>query len=147
MPITREQAIELADKYFLQMGSYVLKDNISVSKSDRGWEIVGISTPAILGMQTEVSKFDINMETGEIGAVITTTITITDALRQIKERNDLSIAERDELKTKIEEFEKESKKPIDKNKMTDLKKWFETNAPYLKSVIDMISSILKLISG
>ena len=144
MPITKEQALELADKYFIYTGKFILKDNISVRKSDRGWQIVAKTTPAILGMQTEITTFTIDSETGEVGVSITS-ISITNILREINERKDLHITKKEELKTKIGEFEKYStKEPVDKNKMTELKKWFENNAPYLKSIIDLINSILKL---
>jgi len=139
MPITEEQALELADKYLLHTGRIALRDNISVSKSAREWQIVAKTTPVISGMQTEITAFPIDAETGEVGASITTTVSITDALKEIDERKDLDEPKKEQIKEKVREVEKE---PLDRNKMNDLKKWFEDNAPYLKSIIDLITTIL-----
>lgn len=139
MPITQEQALELADKYLLSTGKIALKDNISVSRGARGWQIVAKTTPAILGMQTEITAFPIDEETGEVGASITTTVSITDVLKEIDERKDIDEPKKEQIKEKVREVEQE---PLDRNKMNDLKKWFENNAPYLKSIIDLITTIL-----
>jgi hypothetical protein len=140
--ITREQALELADKYLLYTGRIALKDDISVSRSVRGWQIIAKTTPIILGMETEITSFPIDMKTGEVGASITQTVSITEVLKEISERKDIDEQKREQLRTKVGEFEDASKKPVDKNKMNDLKKWFENNAPYLKSIIDLITAIL-----
>jgi hypothetical protein len=144
--ITREQALELADKYLLSTGRIALKDDISVSRSVRGWQIVAKTTPIILGTETEITSFPIDMKTGEVGVSITQivpiTVSITKVLKEISERKDIDEQKREQLRTKVGELEDASKKPVDKNKMNDLKKWFENNAPYLKSIIDLITAIL-----
>jgi len=140
--ITQEHALELADKYLLYTGKIALRDNISVSRSVRGWQIMAKTTPIILGMQTEITTFPIDMETGEVGASITMTVSITDVLKEINERKDIDETKKELLKTKVGEFEDTTKKPVDRNKMNDLKKWFENNAPYLKSIVDLINTIL-----
>lgn len=143
IPITQEQALELADKYLLYMGKFTLKDNISVSRVTRGWQIVAKTTPVILGMQIEITTFSINAETGEVGVSITSPVSITDVLKKIDERKDLNEPKMEQIKEKVREFNEEvEKKPLDRNKMKDLKKWFENNAPYLKSIIDLITTIL-----
>lgn len=137
IPITQEQALELADKYLLYTEKFALKDNISVSRVARGWQIVAKTTPVILGMQTEITKFTINAETGEVG------VSITAVLKEIDERKDLEELKKEQIKEKVREYNEEvEKKPLDRNKMNDLKKWFENNAPYLKSIIDLITIIL-----
>ena len=147
MPITQEQALELADKYLLYTGKIALRDNISVSKGARGWQIVAKTTPVILGMPTEITTFPIDMETGEVGVSITTTVSITDVLKEIDERKDLDEPKKEQIKEKVKEVDKEvEKEPLDRNKMNDLKKWFENNAPYLKSIIDLITTILSKLS-
>src|SRR5665647_3009893 len=86
MIITKEQAIEIADKYLVYNEKYALKDNISVTDGVKGWEIVAITTPIISGMKTEIEKFDIDRETGEVGASISTIIIdyeIENALRPV----------------------------------------------------------------
>jgi hypothetical protein len=140
--ITQEQARELAEKYLLYTGKIALKDNISVSRSVRGWQIVAKTTPIILGMETVITSFPIDMETGEVGAAIDITVSITDVLKEINERKDIDEQKKEQLRTKVGELEDTAKKPVDKNKMDDLKKWFEKNAPYLKSIIDLINTIL-----
>ena len=143
IPITQEQALELADKYLLYTGKFALKDNISVSRVARGWQIVAKTTPVILGMQIEITTFTINAETGEVGVSITGPVSITDVLKIIDERKDLDEPNIEQIKEKVREFDEEvEKKPLDRNKMNDLKKWFENNAPYLKSIIDLITTIL-----
>ena len=138
--ITREQALELADKYLLYTGRIALKDDISVSRSVRGWQIVAKTTPIISGWETEITSFPIDMKTGEVGVSIT--VSITEVLKEINERKDIDEQKREQLRTKVGELEDASKKPDVKNKMNDLKKWFENNAPYLKSIIDLITAIL-----
>ena len=140
--ITQEQARELADKYLLYTGKIALKDNISVSRSVRGWQIVAKTTPIILGMETVITSFPIDMETGEVGAAIDITVSITEVLKEINERKDIDEQKREQTKTKVGELEDTTKKPVDKNKMNDLKKWLEKNAPYLKSIVDLINTIL-----
>jgi len=143
MPITEEQALELADKYLLYTGKIALRDNISVSRGARGWQIVAKTTPIILGMQTEITTFPIDAETGEVGVSITTTVSITDVLKEIDERKDLDEPKKEQIKEKVREVDEEvEKEPVDRNKMNDLKKWFENNAPFLKSIIDLITTIL-----
>lgn len=144
MPITKEQAIELADKYLQYTGKVALRDNIVViSKNSRGWMITAKTTPIILGMDTEVSTFSVDAETGEIGASITAPVSINYVLKQIDERKDLDETKKEQVKEKVREVEEEAtKKPTDKKKISSLKKWFEDNAPYLKSVIDLITAIL-----
>ena len=143
MPITQEQALELAEKYLLYTGKISLRDNISVSRGARGWQIVAKTTPVILGMETEITTFPIDMKTGEVGASITTTVSITDVLKEIDERKDLDEPKKEQIKEKVREVDEEvEKEPVDRNKMNDLKKWFENNAPYLKSIIDLITTIL-----
>ena len=140
--ITQEQARELADKYLLYTGKIALRDNISVSKGVKGWQIVAKTTPIISGMETVITSFPIDMVTGEVGAAIDVTVSITDVLREINERKDIDEQKREQVRTKVGEFVDTSKKPVDKNKMNDLKKWFENNAPYLKSIIDLITAII-----
>ena len=143
--ITQEQARELADKYLLYTGKIALRDNISVSKGVKGWQIVAKTTPIILGMETVITSFPIDMVTGEVGAAIdmtVPTVSITNVLKEINERKDIDEQKREQVRTKVGEFEDASKKPVDKNKMNNLKKWFENNAPYLKSIIDLINTIL-----
>jgi len=143
MPITQKQALELADKYLLYSGKIALRDNISVSRGARGWQIVAKTTPVILGMQTEITTFPIDVETGEVGVSITTTVLITDVLKEIDERKDLDEPKKEQIKEKVREVDEEvEKEPLDRNKMNDLRKWFENNAPYLKSIIDLITTIL-----
>jgi hypothetical protein len=144
MIITQEQALELADKYLLHTGRVALRDNISVSKSVEGWRIVAKTIPIILGMNTEMTAFSIDGNTGEVGASITTVVSLTDILKEINERKDVDEKRKEQLKTKVKEFEEEAmKKPVDKNKIENSKKWFEKNAPYLKSLIDLITEILR----
>ena len=101
------------------------------------------TTPVILGMPTEITTFPIDMETGEVGVSITTTVSITDVLKEIDERKDLDEPKKEQIKEKVKEVDEEvEKEPLDRNKMNDLKKWFENNAPYLKSIIDLITTIL-----
>jgi hypothetical protein len=142
--ITQEQALEIADKYLVYCGKFALKNNISVRLSCRGWEIIAITTPIILGMKTEIENFHIDMKTGEVGASITHVIledVIDDALKKIRERKDIDETKKEQLNTKVEEL-KDSANRTDKNKMDDLKKWFEKNGPYLKSIIDLINTLL-----
>lgn len=137
MPITQEQALELADKYLLWSEKFALRDNISVSRSARGWQIVAKTTPVILGMQTETTTFRIDAETGEVG------VSITGVQKEIDERKDLDEPKKEQIKEKVREVDEEAEKdPLDRNKMNDLRKWFENNAPYLKSIIDLITAIL-----
>ena len=146
MPITKEQALEIADKYLFYTGKIVLRDNISVRKSARGWEILPKTTPIILGMPTEITTFPIDTETGEVGVSITQTASITDVLKEINDRQNLDEPKKEQLKAKVEEFKKEStKRPVDKDKMNDLKKGFEkfvNYVPLLKSIIDLINTIV-----
>jgi hypothetical protein len=140
--ITQEQARELADKYLLHTGRIALRDNIFVDRGVKGWQVVAITTPIILGMDTEVTSFSIDKETGEVGASITMTASITEALQIINKRKDLDETKKEQVIAKVKEFKEASKKPIEKKKMNDLKKWFENNAPYLKSIIDFLTAIL-----
>jgi len=143
--ITQEQARELADKYLLYTGKIALRDNISVSRSVREWQILAKTTPIISGMETVITSFPIDMETGEVGAGIdrtVPTVSITSVLKEINERKDIDEQKREQVRTKVGELEDASKKAVDKNKMNNLKKWFENNAPYLKSIIDLINTIL-----
>jgi hypothetical protein len=147
MPITQEQALELADKYLLYTERIALRDNISVSRSAKEWRIVAKTTPIILGMETEITTFPIDMETGEVGVSITTkTVSITNVLREIDEKKDLDEPKKEQLKAKVEEFEKDStKKPVDKKKMDSLRKYFEDYAQifsFAKSIIDFITTVL-----
>ena len=49
------------------------------------------------------------------------------------------------MKEKVKEVDNEAEKEhIDEKKMSRLKNWFKNNAPYLKSVIDFITTLLKL---
>ena len=142
--ITQEQAIELADKYLLFSNKIALRDNISVRKVIRGWEIMAITIPIIEGKETELMTFSIDMVTGEVGAGITNTIfSITNVLKEINERKDIDETKKEQLKTKVEEIKDSAKKPVNRNKMNVLKKWFEKNPPYLKSIIDLINTLLK----
>ena len=140
MPITKEQALEIADKYIFHTGKFALRDNISVRKSARGWVILAKTTPVILGMPTEKMTFTIDMETGEVG------VSITAVLKEINDRQNLDELKKEQLKAKVEEFEKElTKRPVDKDKMNDFKKWFEkfvNYVPLLKSIIDLINTIV-----
>lgn len=145
MPITKEQALELADKWLLKFeGKAVLRDNMTIWKSNEGWSIRAKTTPIILGMQTEIMRFSIDEETGEVG--VCTTIPVLNVpviLREIDERKDLDKPKKEQVKEKVKEVNKQAEKePIDKKKMSSLKKWFENNAPYLKSIIDLINTIL-----
>ena len=148
MPITQEQALEIADKYILYEGKFALRDNILVRKSAYGrreWEILAKTTPVILGMSTEITTFPIDMETGEVGVSVTV-VSIKDVLKDINDRNNLDKPQKEQLKAKVKEFEKEPmKSPVDKDKMNDLKKGFEkfvNYVPLLKSIIDLINTIL-----
>jgi len=107
---------------------------------------VAKTTPVILGMQTEITTFPIDAETGEVG-VSKTIVSIEDVLKEIDERKDLDEPKKEQTKEKVREVDEEvEKKPLDRNKMNDLKKWFENNAPYLKSIIDLITAILSKLS-
>jgi len=141
--ITQEQAIELADKYLLYTGKIALRDNISIGKSVRGWQIVATTTPIILGMPIEISSFPIDIETGEVGAVITAAVSIPEELKKINQQKDIDETKKEQLNTKVREFEDAIKKPVDRNKINELKKWFETNASHMKTIIDFIKLILK----
>jgi hypothetical protein len=140
--ITQEQARELADKYLLHNGIIALRDNIFVSKGVKEWQIVAITTPIILGMETVITSFPIDMISGEVGAAIDMAVSIDKALKIINQRKDIDEQKKEQVRTKVGEFQDSVKKPADKNKMNNLKKWFETNAPYLKSIIDLITAIL-----
>jgi hypothetical protein len=99
----------------------------------------------ILGMDTEITAFSIDMETGEVGASITSIVprvSIPDALQEIDKRKDIDQSAKEQTKAKVEELEDAMKTPTDKNRMKNLKQWFEKNAPYLKSVLDLINTIL-----
>ena len=139
--ITKEQALELADKYLLHTGKVALRDNISVGKSSEGWRIVAKTTPIISGLYTEMTAFSIDAKTGEVGASITMVV-FDDIIKEINERKDINETKKEQLKTKVEEVKDAN--PADKKKISALKKWFENNAPYLKSMIDLINTILKL---
>lgn len=147
MRITKEQAHELADKYLMYTGKYALRDNIFVSRNVRGWQILAKTTPMILGMPTEITSFTIDVETGEVGVAITGTVSITAVLKEINQRKDIDETKKEQLKNKVEEVEDATKKSVDRNKVKNLKKWFEKNASYLKSIIDVINTLLKLGSG
>lgn len=140
--ITQEQARELADKYLLYTGKIALRDNISVSKGVKGWQIMAITTPIISGMETVITSFPIDFVTGEVGAAIDMTVSITEALKTINQRKDIDEQKKEQVRKKVGEFKDVMKKPVDKNKMNNLKKWFEKNAPYLKSIIDLITAIV-----
>ena len=145
MPITKEQALELADKWLLRFErKVVLRDNMTIWKSNGGWSIRAKTTPIILGMQTEIMRFSIDEETGEVGACITIPVpNVPVILKEIDERKDLDKPKKEQVKEKVKEVNKQAEKePIDKKKMSSLKKWFENNAPYLKSIIDLINTIL-----
>ncbi len=148
MPINQEQALELADKYLLHDEKIALRDNISVSRSAKEWRIVAKTTPIILGMETEIITFPIDMETGEVGVTITRAVSITDVLREINGRVDLDELKKEQLKAKVKEFEKDStKKPIDKKKMESLKTWFKNHASEIEAfyaIIQIISTILSI---
>ncbi len=147
MPITKRQALELADKWLLEFGGrIVLRDNIrAVSKSAEGWYILAVTTPMTLGMKTEIFRFSINAETGEVGASLSYQVPNSQTvLKEIDEKDDLDQAKKEQIREKIREVEKETKKePIDKKRIGDIKKWFEDNAPWLKDVISIIAEILK----
>ena len=145
MVITQVQALELADKYLLHTGRVALRDNISASKSVDGWRIIAKTTPIILGMDMEMTAFSINAKTGEVGASIT--MVVSDVLKEINERKDIDLIEKEKVKTKVKEVEDATEKPVNRKKLSVLKKWFEKNAPYLKSLIDLINTILKLGTG
>ena len=148
MPITQEQALELADKYLLYSTKFALKDNISVSRVARGWRIVAKTTPVIFGMQIEITTFTIDAETGEVGASITIPVKITDVLKEIDERKDLDELKKEQIKEKVREFEEEvMENPPDGNMLNDFKKWFENNASFLESIINLITTILQTIRG
>lgn len=147
MPITQEQALELADKWLLGFeGKVVLRDNMNISKSAEGWRIVAKTTPIITGMETEIMTFSINAETGEVGVSMTITVSIPDVLKEINERKNLDETKKEQLIAKVREFDTEiTKKPVDRNKVGDLKTWFENNASWLKEVISIISTILSML--
>jgi hypothetical protein len=135
--ITKEQAKELADKYLSYTGKVALRDNILVVNKDaKGWIITAKTTPIILGMDTEVCNFSINAETGEVG------VSIDYVLKQIDEMKDIDNLKKEQAKAKVIEVDKELREPINKNKLNSLKIWLKDNAPYLKSIIDLIATIL-----
>lgn len=140
MPITKEQALELADKWLLAIEEkVVLKDNITISRNHEGWSIVAKTTPIIAGRQTEIMQFSIDVDTGEVGACIT----VPCILREINEKEGLDKQKKEQLEAKVREVEKEIKKePIDKKKMDDLRTWFKNNASWLTDIISIISTIL-----
>jgi hypothetical protein len=140
MQITKEQALELADKYLLYTGNIVLRNNITVSGSAEGWSIVAETTPVILGMQTEIITFSIDVNTGEVG------VSVTMVLREIDERNGIDKPKKEEMKAKVTEVAELKKEPIDKKKINGLKKWFEDNASWLKDVISILSTIISKLS-
>jgi hypothetical protein len=149
MSITKEQALELADKWLLCFeGKVVLRDNMNIIKSAEGWRITAKTTPIILGMETEIMNFSINAETGEIGVCLTIAVlNIPVILKEIDERKDLDEPKKEQVKEKVREVDEEVKKePIDKKKMSSLKKWFEDNASFLKDVISIIAKILSKLS-
>jgi hypothetical protein len=141
--ITEKQAIELADKYLMYINKYALRDNIFATKKDQKWQIVAVTTPIILGMNFEWHSFPIDMETGEVGAAISSMVTlpIADVLRQIRETKDLKKAQKDQAIAKVIETQDASKRS-DPDRLEDLKKWFKENRPYLKSVLDFITAVL-----
>lgn len=112
MPITQEQALELADKYISYMGNFALRDNIKViNKSAEGWNIVAKTTPMISGMPTEIMRFPIDAETGEVGGCqIVTVPNIPVILKEIDERKDLDEPKKEQVKAKVKEVEEEAKK-------------------------------------
>jgi len=143
--ITKEQALELADKWLLKFeGKVVLRDNMTIWKSDEGWSIRAKTTPVILGMRTEIMRFSIDVETGEVGVCVTVPVlNVPVVLREIDERKDLDKSKKEQVKEKVKEVDNEAEKePIDKKKMSSLKKWFEDNASFLKDVISIIATIL-----
>jgi len=149
MSITKEQALELADKWLLKFeGKVVLRDNMNINKSAEGWRITARTIPIILGMETEIMNFSINAETGEIGVCLTIAVpNIPVILKEIDERKDLDEPKKEQVKEKVREVNEEAKKePIDKKKMSNLKKWFEDNASFLKDVISIIAKILSKLS-
>lgn len=144
--ITKEQALELADKWLLSVeNKVVLRDNMIIWKSGNEWNISAKTTPIILGRQTEILKFSIDAETGEVGACITFPILNVQAVtREIEERQDLNEQQKEQMKEKVKEVNKEAQnEPVDKKKMSKLKKWFEDNASFLKDVISIIAEILR----
>jgi hypothetical protein len=147
--ITKEQAIEIADKYlFLYCGKTALKDNISATKGAKGWAILAITTPIISGQETYIENFEIDMETGEVGVVISSIALdnrINEVLKLIRDRKDIDEAKKAEISTKVEEV-KNSVKRKDKEKIIELKKWFEKNTPFFKSILDLINTILTIYS-
>lgn len=145
MPITKEQALEIAQYYILYVDEkFALKNNISVSESKEGWAIRAITTPVMLGQQTETMDFTIDANTGEVGVCISAIRdTVQDSLKKIREKEGLDKQKREELETKVKEFEKETKKKsINKKKMVGLRTWFKNNASWLKDIIELISTIL-----
>lgn len=145
MPISREQALELADKWLLHFeGRIVLRDNIAIRKSAEGWSIVARTTPVILGMQTEIMKFSIDANTGEVGVCIT--FPVSQILRKIDERGDIDDQEKKQVKAKVTEVETELKKiRIDRSRMMLLRNWFENNASWLKDILEIISKVLSML--
>jgi hypothetical protein len=144
--ITKEQALELADKWLLAFEKeVVLRDNMTIWKSDEGWSIRAITTPIILGMQTEILQFSIDAETGEVGVCITfPVLNVPVVTREIEKRQDLDKQQKEQMKEKVKEVAEEAEKdPVDKNKLSSLKKWFEDNASFLKDVISIIAEILR----
>ncbi|MCW4023342.1 MAG: hypothetical protein NWF02_09310 [Candidatus Bathyarchaeota archaeon] len=82
MQITKEQALELAEKYLLYTAKIALRDNISVSENVTEWQIHAKTTPIITGMRTEIMKFSIDKKTGEVGAVITNIFSTPDVPKE-----------------------------------------------------------------
>jgi hypothetical protein len=72
MPINKEQALELADKYLLHFqGHMVLRDNITISRKNNKWVINAETIPLTIGEPIEGISFDIDVDSGEFGATIT----------------------------------------------------------------------------
>ena len=144
--ITKEQALELADKWLLAFErEVVLRDNMTIWKSDEGWSIRAKTTPIILGMRPEILLFSIDAETGEVGVCVTFPVLNVPAVtREIEERQDLNEQQKEQMKEKVNEVDKEAQnEPIDKKKLGSLKKWFEYNASFLKDVISIIAEIIR----
>ena len=71
MPINREHALEIADKYLLYSGYIVLKETIEVNRIPQGWSITAKSIPMISSAFKETINFTIDGVTGVVDAVVT----------------------------------------------------------------------------
>lgn len=68
MVINKDEASELTEKLLRTLGRIVLKKNISVTKSSKGWKVVAETTPMTSGEPREKVDFTIDGTTGRVSA-------------------------------------------------------------------------------